>query len=134
MHPSDGRVVSNFIVQALKGEPITLYGDGSQTRSFCYMDDMIDGMISMMNSPVEFIGPVNLGNPAETTMLELADKVLAFTGSKSQIVFQQLPEDDPKQRMPDISLAKKILDWSPSVCLDDGLRETISYFRALLRA
>ena len=134
MHPSDGRVVSNFIVQALKGEPITLYGDGSQTRSFCYMDDMIDGMISMMNSPVEFIGPVNLGNPAETTMLELADKVLAFTGSKSQIVFQQLPEDDPKQRIPDISLAKKILDWSPSVCLDDGLRETISYFRALLRA
>jgi len=133
MHPNDGRVVTNFIVQALKGEPITLYGDGSQTRSFCYVDDMIDGMISMMDSPVELIGPVNLGNPTEITMLELADKVLALTDSKSRIVFQQLPEDDPKQRMPDISLAKKMLDWSPSVCLDDGLRETISYFRALLR-
>ncbi len=133
MHPYDGRVVSNFIVQALKGEHITIYGDGSQTRSFCYVDDMIDGLLSMMASPAELIGPVNLGNPEETTMLELADKVLALTGSKSRIVFKELPEDDPKQRMPDISLAKKMIDWSPSVCLDDGLRETISYFRVLLQ-
>ncbi len=133
MHLNDGRVVSNFIVQALKNESITLYGDGSQTRSFCYVDDMIDGIISMMDSPVELIGPVNLGNSGEFSMMELAEKVLTLTGSKSRIVFQNLPEDDPKQRKPDLALAERELDWSPKICLEDGLKETISYYRELLQ-
>lgn len=132
MHPNDGRVVSNFVVQALKGDPITLYGDGTQSRSFCYVDDLIDGMLAMMESPAEFIGPVNLGNPGEFTMLELAEKVLAITGSKSKLVFLPLPEDDPRQRQPDIALAKEKFGWAPRVGLDDGLRETIAYFRKLL--
>ena len=132
MHPNDGRVVSNFIVQALKGEPITLYGDGTQTRSFCYVDDLIAGMLAMMDAPAEFIGPVNLGNPFEFSMLELATKVLAITGSKSRLVFLPLPEDDPKQRQPDIALARQKLAWEPKVMLDDGLRETVAYFRGLL--
>ncbi|MBV5322401.1 MAG: SDR family oxidoreductase [Ilumatobacteraceae bacterium] len=132
MHPKDGRVVSNFIVQALKGESITLYGMGSQTRSFCYVDDLIDGMLMMMDSQADFTGPVNLGNPSEFSMLELAEKVLSITGSNSKLIFLPLPEDDPKQRQPDIQLAKKKLDWEPSICLDDGLRETVLYFQKIL--
>ena len=132
MHPRDGRVVSNFIVQALTGHDITIYGDGSQTRSFCYVDDLVDAMVRMMGSPNEFTGPVNIGNPAEFTMLELAEKVLCLTGSKSKIVFEQLPQDDPKQRQPDIALAKKNLDWEPSIGLEDGLKETINYFKEIL--
>jgi UDP-glucuronate decarboxylase len=132
MHPRDGRVVSNFIVQALTGHDITIYGDGSQTRSFCYVDDLVDAMVRMMGSPSEFTGPVNIGNPAEFTMLELAEKVLCLTGSKSKIVFEQLPQDDPKQRQPDIALAKKNLDWEPSIGLEDGLKETINYFKEIL--
>jgi UDP-glucuronate decarboxylase len=133
MHPNDGRVVSNFIVQALRGEPITVYGDGRQTRSFCYVDDLIDAIVKMMNdSPAGFTGPVNIGNPGEYTMLELAEKVIAQVGGKSKLVFAPLPEDDPKQRQPDITLAKKVLDWSPKVPLEDGLKETISYFRKLV--
>jgi UDP-glucuronate decarboxylase len=133
MHPNDGRVVSNFIVQALKGDPITIYGDGQQTRSFCYVSDLIDVMIRMMGSPDEFVGPVNIGNPGEFTMLELAEKVIQLTGSRSQLVFQPLPSDDPKQRQPDITLAKSELGWKPEVRLEAGLTETISYFQALLR-
>jgi UDP-glucuronate decarboxylase len=129
MHPNDGRVVSNFIVQALKGEVITLYGDGMQTRSFCYVDDLIDGLLALMNSPAEFIGPVNLGNPGEFSMLELAEKVLRITGSKSKLVYLPLPEDDPKQRQPEIGLAKAKLAWEPRICLDDGLQETVAYFQ-----
>ena len=132
MHPNDGRVVSNFIVQALKGEDITIYGDGSQTRSFCYVDDLIDGMVRLMNSRDGFTGPVNIGNPGEFTMLELAEKVLSLVGGSSKIVFLPLPQDDPKQRQPDIRLAKSELEWQPKVKLDDGLRETIAYFRQLL--
>ena len=132
MHPNDGRVVSNFIVQALRGEAITIYGDGSQTRSFCYVDDMIEVMLRMMDTPAEFTGPVNVGNPGEFTMLELAEKVVHLAGSRSKLVFQPLPSDDPKQRQPDISLARSTLDWEPTVGLDDGLKETISYFRNLL--
>jgi UDP-glucuronate decarboxylase len=132
MHPNDGRVISNFVNQALKGEPITLYGDGSQTRSFCYVDDLIDGMLAMMDSPTEFVGPVNLGNPGEFSMLELAEKILRLTGSKSKLAFLPLPEDDPRQRQPDISLAKQALSWEPRIGLDDGLRETIAYFRKLM--
>ena len=132
MHPNDGRVVSNFIVQALSGAPITLYGDGMQTRSFCYVDDLIDGFLRMMESPPDFIGPVNLGNPAEFSMRELAEKVLALTGSRSKLEFRQLPPDDPRQRQPDIALAREKLGWAPTVSLDDGLRETIAYFRRLL--
>jgi UDP-glucuronate decarboxylase len=132
MHPDDGRVVSNFIVQALKGEDITIYGDGRQTRSFCYVDDLIDAMIRMMDMPREFTGPVNIGNPVETTMLELAEKVLQLTRSKSRLVFQALPSDDPKQRWPDITLAKTMLQWEPKVSLEAGLKETISYFRGVL--
>lgn len=132
MHPNDGRVVSNFIVQAIKGEDITIYGDGQQTRSFCYVDDMIEGFVRMMASPKEFTGPVNLGNPAEFTMLELAEKVLAMVGSKSKLCFRPLPIDDPRQRQPDISLASDNLEWGPSVSLEDGLNETINYFRVLL--
>jgi UDP-glucuronate decarboxylase len=132
MHPNDGRVVSNFIVQALRGEPITLYGDGSQTRSFCYVDDMIEGFVRLMGSSDEVTGPINLGKPGEFTIRELAERVLALTGSKSQVVFKPLPSDDPVRRCPDIGLAKKSLGWEPTVQLEDGLRETIDYFRKLL--
>jgi UDP-glucuronate decarboxylase len=132
MHPNDGRVVSNFIVQALRGEDVTVFGDGSQTRSFCYVDDLIEGMLRMMDSEKGFFGPVNLGNPGEFTMLELAEKVLRATGSKSRLVKRPLPADDPRQRKPDISLARTELGWEPKVALDDGLRETIAYFRKLL--
>jgi len=132
MHPNDGRVVSNFIVQALKAEPITLFGDGSQTRSFCYVDDMVDGLIALMASPVEVTGPINLGNPVEFSIRELAEKVVKATGSKSPIEFRPLPMDDPKQRQPDISLARSKLGWSPQVPLEDGLDRTIAYFRDLL--
>lgn len=129
MHPNDGRVVSNFIMQALKGEEITIYGDGSQTRSFCYIDDLIDGLVRLMESPDDFTGPVNLGNPVEFSILELAEKIIAITGSASRIVFKPLPEDDPRQRQPDISLAREKLGWCPTVDLRDGLNRTINYFR-----
>ena len=132
MHPSDGRVVSNFIVQALKREPITLYGDGKQTRSFCYVDDLIDGLIRLMESPASLIGPINIGNPVEFTMLELAELVLQETGSSSPLIRQPLPQDDPKQRQPDITLAKKHLGWVPKVSLREGLKPTTAYFRSLL--
>lgn len=132
MNANDGRVVSNFIVQALKGEDITIYGDGTQTRSFCYVDDLVDGMIRMMNSRDGFTGPVNLGNPQEFTMLALAEKVIKFTGSKSKIVYQPLPQDDPTQRKPVIDLAKKELDWEPKISLDEGLAKTIEYFRTVV--
>jgi len=128
MHPNDGRVVSNFIVQALKGEDITIYGDGQQTRSFCYVDDLIEGMIRLMGTPPDFTGPVNVGNPGEFTMLELAERVLQLTASKSKLIFKPLPEDDPRQRKPDINLAKTKLGWEPKVSLEDGLKETIAYF------
>ena len=131
MHPRDGRVVSNFIVQALSGEPITLYGDGNQTRSFCYVDDLVNGLLAMMNQGTE-IGPLNLGNPTEFTIRQLAEMVLRLTGSKSEIVFRPLPQDDPVQRQPDITKAKRVLGWEPAVALEDGLRETIAYFRKLL--
>ena len=130
MHPADGRVVSNFIVQALKGEPITLYGDGNQTRSFCYVDDLIDGLIRLMESPADVTGPINLGNPIEFTMRELAELVLSETGSSSSIVMQPLPQDDPRQRKPDIRLAQERLAWSPKVPLREGLKPTIAYFRS----
>lgn len=133
MHPNDGRVVSNFIVQALKGEPITLYGDGGQTRSFCYVDDMIDGFLHLMDGPDDFVGPVNLGNPVEFTIRELAQTVLELTGSRSGLAFKPLPADDPRQRQPDISLAKEKLGWEPTMALRDGLKRTILYFDNLLR-
>ena len=129
MHPHDGRVVSNFIVQALKEEPITIYGDGKQTRSFCYVDDLIEGFIRLMDTTDDFTGPVNLGNPSEFTIRELAEKVIALTGSKSKLVFKPLPSDDPMQRCPDIALAKQSLQWSPKVSLEEGLRRTIDYFK-----
>lgn len=132
MHPNDGRVVSNFIVQALKGEDITVYGDGSQTRSFCYVDDMIEGLIKLMNSPDDVTGPVNLGNPQEFSILELAWTAIRLTGSKSKITYKPLPPDDPKKRCPDISLAQKVLKWQPSTPLEEGLKRTIEYFRRLL--
>ncbi len=132
MHPHDGRVVSNFIVQALKNENITIYGDGSQSRSFCYVDDLIEGMTRLMNTHDEFIGPVNVGNPNEFTILELAEKVLMLTGSKSKLIFMPLPEDDPLQRQPDISLAKKELGWKPEIQLEEGLKKTIEYFRSVV--
>jgi UDP-glucuronate decarboxylase len=132
MHPSDGRVVSNFIVQALKRESITLYGDGKQTRSFCYVDDLIDGLIRLMESPASVVGPINLGNPVEFTMLELAELVLKETGSQSPLIQQPLPQDDPKQRKPDITLAKEHLGWMPKVNLREGLKPTTAYFRSLL--
>ena len=132
MHPSDGRVVSNFIVQALHAKPITIYGDGSQTRSFCYVDDLIDGLVRLMASPKGFTGPVNLGNPNEFKIRELAELVVAMTGSKSQIALSPLPQDDPKQRSPDISLASKHLGWSAKIDLRDGLKQTVGYFRQLL--
>lgn len=133
MHPNDGRVVSNFVVQALKGEDITIYGEGQQTRSFCYSDDLIEGFVRLMNSPEEITGPVNLGNPNEFTIRELAEKVIDLTGSKSRLMFRPLPEDDPKQRQPDISLARNKLDWNPSVELKEGLVKTIAYFDELLK-
>ena len=132
MHPNDGRVVSNFIVQALRGENITIYGDGKQTRSFCYVDDLIDGMIRLMNSPKEVTGPINVGNPVEFTIRELAEQVLSKVGGKSQLIFEPLPQDDPRQRQPDISLARSALGWEPRVKLADGLDQTIDYFRTLL--
>ena len=131
MHPNDGRVVSNFIVQALKGEAITVYGEGRQTRSFCYVDDMVDGLLRLMNSPDEFTGPVNLGNPVEFTILELAQKIIAKTGSKSPIVKLPLPADDPVQRKPDITLARTVLGWNAKITLDDGLPRAIDYFRRI---
>jgi len=132
MHPDDGRVVSNFIVQALKGNDITIYGDGSQTRSFCYVDDLVTGMIRMMNTPDEITGPVNIGNPNEFTILELAEKVIRLTGSSSKIIFQPLPADDPMQRKPDISKARQVLNWEPNIQLEEGLVKTIDYFRKSL--
>ena len=129
MHPNDGRVVSNFIVQALKGEPITVYGEGSQTRSFCYVSDLVDGLIALMEAPDSMTGPVNLGNPVESTILEIAELILAKIGSSSEIVFEPLPADDPQQRQPDIAMAKAELAWEPSVPLDRGLDDTIAYFK-----
>ena len=133
MAQHDGRVVSNFIIQALKGDDITIFGDGQQTRSFQYVSDLIDGMIRMMNSNDDLIGPINIGNPSEFTMLELAEKVIQFTGSKSKIIFQPLPQDDPRQRKPDITLAKDMLQWQPKVDLDEGLKNTIKYFENILK-
>jgi len=132
MHPDDGRVVSNFIVQAIQGLPITIYGDGSQTRSFCYIDDMIDAFVLLMNMPKDFSGPVNLGNPNEFTILELAEIIISMVNSKSEIVFRPLPSDDPTQRKPDISLAKEKMSWNPEISLKDGLKHTIDYFETLL--
>jgi len=132
MHPNDGRVVSNFIMQALQNEPITVYGDGMQTRSFCYVDNLIDGLMKLMGSSNEVIGPINLGNPTEYTMLELASLVIELTGSKSTITFKPLPLDDPLQRRPNISQAKDILDWTPNIALQDGLKETIAYFKCII--
>jgi UDP-glucuronate decarboxylase len=134
MHPNDGRVVSNFIVQALKGENITIYGDGQQTRSFCYVDDLIEGFVRLMNTEPGITGPVNLGNPGEFTMLEMAEKILRVVGGHSKLVFQPLPADDPRQRKPVIDLAKEKLGWTPKVSLDDGLTKTIEYFRNILKA
>jgi UDP-glucuronate decarboxylase len=133
MHPNDGRVVSNFIVQALLGRPITVYGDGSQTRSFCYVDDLVEGLLRLMATPDEVTGPVNLGNPGEFTILELAEKVIDMTGSRSRIEFRPLPENDPTQRQPDIGRAREVLEWQPTVPLDEGLVRTIAYFDELLR-
>jgi UDP-glucuronate decarboxylase len=132
MHPNDGRVVSNFIVQALRGDPITIYGEGQQTRSFCYVDDLIDGLVKLMDSSEEVTGPVNLGNPREFSIRELADQVISLTKSASKLEFKPLPSDDPVQRQPDITLAGKLLQWSPSVPLEAGLQKTIRYFRELL--
>jgi UDP-glucuronate decarboxylase len=134
MHPNDGRVVSNFIVQALQNKPITIYGDGSQTRSFCYVSDLIEGMIKFMDSDKTITGPMNIGNPNEFTMLELAELVLRLTSSQSKIIFKPLPEDDPRQRQPNISLAKNKLGWEPKIKLEDGLKETIKYFREVLKS
>jgi len=133
MHPNDGRVVSNFIVQALAGEPITLYGDGEQTRSFCYVDDLVDGLIALMDSADEITGPINLGNPHEFSIRELAEQVLALTGSSSEVVFRPLPEDDPRQRQPDITRAREQLGWEPTTALNTGLERTVGYFAALRR-
>ena len=133
MHPHDGRVVSNFIMQALRGEDITIYGDGQQTRSFQYVDDLVEGMLKMMATGDDFVGPVNIGNPGEFTILELAEKVIDMTGSKSKIIYQPLPSDDPMQRKPDISLAKEKLDWEPKIRLEEGLKKTIAYFENLIR-
>jgi UDP-glucuronate decarboxylase len=131
MRPDDGRVVSNFIMQALEGEPLTIYGDGSQTRSFCYVDDLVDGLIRLMGSPREVVGPINLGNPGEFSMLELAEQVLAAVGGTSKIDYQPLPQDDPMQRQPNIDRARDVLGWAPTVDLADGLARTIEYFRGL---
>ena len=134
MHPNDGRVVSNFIVQALKGEDITIYGDGHQTRSFCYIDDLIDGLIRLMESGDEVTGPINLGNPQEFSILELAEKTIKLTASKSKIVYKPLPPDDPRQRQPSIELAEKLLGWQPKVAIEEGLRRTIDYFKEIIRS
>ena len=131
MHPFDGRVVSNFIRQALAGEDITIFGDGSQSRAFCYVDDLVDGIIRMMNAPDDFVGPVNLGNPSEFTMKELAELVVQMVGSKSRLVYRPLPADDPVRRQPDITLARKRLGWQPTVELREGLAKTIAYFKGL---
>jgi UDP-glucuronate decarboxylase len=131
MHPEDGRVVSNFIMQALRGEPITIYGDGSQTRSFCYVDDLVEGLIRLMASPPEFTGPVNLGNPAEFTIRQLAEQVLALVGGGSKLNEQPLPEDDPKQRQPDITLAQSQFGWEPKVELEEGLPRTVEFFSTI---
>ena len=133
MHPNDGRVVSNFIIQALLGRDITIYGDGSQTRSFCYVDDLVDGFVRFMGSPDEVIGPINLGNPIEFSMLQLAKVVIEKTGSRSRIVHRPLPQDDPRQRQPNISKAQELLGWKPAVALNEGLKKTIDYFEGLLR-
>ena len=133
MHPQDGRVVSNFIVQALQGQDITVYGKGNQTRSFCYVDDLVDGFVRMMNTDDSITGPINLGNPGEFTILELAEKVISMTGTKSKIIYKPLPSDDPMQRKPDISIAKEKLNWEPKIVLDEGLKKTISYFDQLLK-
>jgi UDP-glucuronate decarboxylase len=132
MHPNDGRVVSNFIVQALQGHDITIYGDGNQTRSFCYVDDLIEGMIRTMDTPDDFTGPINIGNPHEFTIRELAERVIALTGSRSSLIFKPLPSDDPRQRQPNISLARSMLGWEPRIELDEGLQKTIAYFRRLV--
>jgi len=134
MHPNDGRVVSNFVVQALKGQDITLYGDGSQTRSFCYVDELVDALVRLMNTADDFTGPMNLGNPGEFTIRELAEKVIALTGSKSKLVHKPLPQDDPRQRQPDITLAKQVLGWEPKIPLQEGLKHTIAYFEQQVRA
>jgi UDP-glucuronate decarboxylase len=134
MHPSDGRVVSNFVMQALSGEPITVYGEGTQTRSFCYVDDMIDAFIRLMNTPEEFTGPVNLGNPHELSMLDIARRIVELTGSSSEIVFKPLPMDDPWHRQPDISMAREVLGWMPTTALDEGLTRTVRHFRAVTEA
>ncbi len=131
MHPNDGRVVSNFIMQALRGDPITIYGDGSQTRSFCYVDDLLDAMMGLMETPEDFTGPMNAGNPTEFSIRELAELVIAKTGARSELIFEPLPADDPQQRKPDISLASKTLDWKPKVALEDGLDRTIAYFEKI---
>ena len=133
MHPKDGRVVSNFIVQALIGQDITIYGNGSQTRSFCYVDDLIAGLVEFMNLPVEITGPVNLGNPMEFTILELAEKIVSLTNSKSKVILKPLPQDDPKQRKPDVSLASSLIDWNPPTDIESGLTKTVAYFDELLR-
>jgi UDP-glucuronate decarboxylase len=132
MHPNDGRVVSNFIVRALRNQEITVYGDGTQTRSFCYIDDLVDALIRLMDTPEDFTGPVNLGNPAEFTILELAEMIIALAGSSSSIVHRPLPADDPKRRCPDIAKAREVLGWSPRIRLKDGLKKTIAYFESLL--
>jgi UDP-glucuronate decarboxylase len=133
MHPNDGRVVSNFILQALRGEPITIYGNGSQTRSFCYVDDMVKGLMLLMKTPGEVTGPINLGNPEEYSILEIAQRILKLTASKSKIIFAPLPQDDPEKRRPDISLARKVCGWSPKISLEEGLPKTIDYFENFLR-
>lgn len=132
MHPNDGRVVSNFIVQALRDEDITIYGTGKQTRSFCYVDDLVDGMLRLMDSPADITGPINVGNPGEFSMLELAEKIILLTSSKSKLIFKELPADDPRQRRPDIALAKEKLNWEPKISLDDGLQKTVDYFRTIV--
>ncbi len=132
MHPNDGRVVSNFIMQALQNQPITIYGDGSQTRSFCYVDDLIEAFIRLMNTEDDFTGPINTGNPGEFTILELAEKIIELTGASSKIEYKELPSDDPAQRKPDITLAKEIMDWDPQIKLEEGLKKTIPYFQSLL--
>ena len=132
MNPNDGRVVSNFIVQALRGQDITIYGDGMQTRSFCYVDDLVEGMLRMMDTEAGFTGPINIGNPGEFTMIQLAEKVISLVGSKTKLIHKELPQDDPKQRKPVIELAKSKLGWEPKVNLEDGLKETIAYFRRVV--
>ena len=134
MHPNDGRVVSNFVIQALKNQPITLYGDGSQTRSFCYVEDLVDGLIRLMETGDDVIGPINLGNPNEFTIRQLAERIIALSGSRSKLEFRPLPADDPKQRQPDISRARSVLGWSPKVQLDEGLKKTVAYFEHMLTA